>query len=176
MRHIFRKRILGFALGVSFYIVLAFSATSGVKLAFVGAVFSSLAYAEKGIDNIAQYDKSGIKKRLLRKRGRAAQGKKIFSDPNKGNCTACHQLPGKQEEQAAAAMVGPALAGIAQKYNKAQLRLLIVDPRIYFPQTIMPAYYNSVGLHRVEQKYRNKTILTAAEIEHLVAYLATIRK
>ena len=41
--------------------------------------------------------------------------------------------------------------------------------------TIMPAYYALDGLNRVAPAYRGKPILTAEQIEDVVAYLATLR-
>jgi sulfur-oxidizing protein SoxX len=39
----------------------------------------------------------------------------------------------------------------------------------------MPSYYRVEGLSRVAPAYQGKPILSAAEIEDVVAYLATLR-
>ena len=59
--------------------------------------------------------------------------------------------------------------------SEGQIRLRIVDPRLVNPDTIMPAYYRSEGLTRVAPALRGKTILTAEQIEDIVAYLLTLK-
>jgi sulfur-oxidizing protein SoxX len=39
----------------------------------------------------------------------------------------------------------------------------------------MPPYYRTTGLQRVAKAFEGKTILTAGQIEDVVAYLATLR-
>ena len=56
-----------------------------------------------------------------------------------------------------------------------QLRLRVVDARKIDAHTIMPAYYTLDGLDRVAPAYRGKPILTAEEIEDVVAFLATLQ-
>ena len=51
----------------------------------------------------------------------------------------------------------------------------MVDSRKLDADTIMPAYYAVDGLDRVAPVYRGKPILTAEEIEDVVAFLATLR-
>jgi len=56
-----------------------------------------------------------------------------------------------------------------------QLRLRLVDASRFNPETIMPSYYRVDGLVRVGRNFGGKPILTAAQIEDIVAYLATLR-
>jgi sulfur-oxidizing protein SoxX len=56
-----------------------------------------------------------------------------------------------------------------------QLRLRIADGARLNPDTIMPPYYRTTGLHRVARAFEGKTILTAEQIEDVVAYLATLK-
>jgi sulfur-oxidizing protein SoxX len=53
--------------------------------------------------------------------------------------------------------------------------LRIVDSRIFNPDTIMPAYYRLDGLDRVAPAFRSKTVLTAEQIEDVVAFIKTLR-
>jgi sulfur-oxidizing protein SoxX len=55
------------------------------------------------------------------------------------------------------------------------LRLRIVDASRFNPDTIMPPYYRIEGLIRVAPAFQGKPILTAEQIEDVVAYLATLR-
>ena len=39
----------------------------------------------------------------------------------------------------------------------------------------MPPYYRTTGLQRVTRNFEGKTILSAAQVEDVVAYLATLK-
>ena len=85
----------------------------------------------------------------------------------------CHAVP--DASIPFAGDVAPPLAGVGSRLCAAQLRLRVVDNMRINPQTIMPSYYNVDGLDRVAPAFRGKPILTAAQIEDVVAYLATLR-
>jgi len=55
------------------------------------------------------------------------------------------------------------------------LRLQIVDSMRLNPQTIMPSYYRVDGLNQVAAGLRGKPVLTAQQVEDVVAYLLTLR-
>ena len=71
--------------------------------------------------------------------------------------------------------VGLPLDNVGNRYTAAELRLRLLDPKALNPRSIMPAYHTGAGLHSVLEAYRGKTILTAREIEDVVAYLLTLR-
>lgn len=88
----------------------------------------------------------------------AIAGRKLFLDPQKGNCAACHQAP-SDPVIASRSKVGPALSEIKKQYpDRARLRAVIWALNDTLPDTIMPPY----GKHR---------ILTDAEIDTVVDYL-----
>ncbi len=72
--------------------------------------------------------------------------------------------------------LGPSLTGIGARLSAAQLRLRLVDQSRLNPQTVMPSYYRIRGLQRVAAVYRDKPILTAQQIEDVVAFLQTLRE
>jgi sulfur-oxidizing protein SoxX len=43
------------------------------------------------------------------------------------------------------------------------------------PDTIMPAFYRTAGFNRVMKKFKGKTLLSASEVEDLVAYTMTLK-
>ena len=65
---------------------------------------------------------------------------------------------------------------MASRYDAGELRLRVVDPKVINPDTMMPAFYRSAGLHRVMKKFEGKTILTAQEVEDVIAYLMTLKE
>lgn len=107
--------------------------------------------------------------------GDAARGVRLVIDIDKGNCVICHAIPGDLIPVDAAGTIGPPLAGVGARYNAGELRLRVVDPRASNPDTVMPSYYSTANLHRVQQRYAGLTILTAQEVEDVVAYLQTLQ-
>jgi sulfur-oxidizing protein SoxX len=51
----------------------------------------------------------------------------------------------------------------------------MVDARKLNPATIMPPYYVVENMNRVAPAFRGKPILTAEQIEDVVAFLATLK-
>ena len=67
------------------------------------------------------------------------------------------------------------LSGVGGRYGAGQLRLRIVDSSRVNRATIMPAYYRVSGLNQVAEAYRGRPILSAQQVEDVVAYLLTLR-
>jgi sulfur-oxidizing protein SoxX len=110
---------------------------------------------------------------LTGKPGDPVKGKKVAINRKQGNCLACHKMP--IPEQSFHGNLGPDLAGVAGRLNVGELRLRVVNSKQVNPDTSMPAYYRTEGLHRVQKKWVGKTILSPEQIEDLVAYLATLK-
>ncbi|MEA2870100.1 MAG: L-cysteine S-thiosulfotransferase [Hyphomicrobiales bacterium] len=105
--------------------------------------------------------------------GDAERGEKIVTNRQVGLCLLCHSGPYPQERFQGT--MAPDLKGAGARWNEGQLRLRIVDAARVNPQTIMPPYYRTDGLHRVAPGFRGKPILTAEQIEDVVAYLMTLK-
>ena len=106
--------------------------------------------------------------------GDPANGRAVFKNRKKGNCLACHVNSDLADEQFHGE-IGPPLDGVAERYTEAELRGIIVNAKMVFEDTIMPAFYRVDGLNRVLKKFQGKTILTAQEVEDVVAYLMTLK-
>lgn len=106
--------------------------------------------------------------------GDPERGRRIVLDRERGDCTVCHAMP--LPERQFHGTVGPDLDGVGSRYTAGELRLRLVDSKVITPETTMPAYYRVEGLHRVLERYRGKPILTAQEIEDVVAYLLTLKE
>jgi L-cysteine S-thiosulfotransferase len=105
--------------------------------------------------------------------GDAERGEKIVTNRQVGLCLLCHSGPYPQERFQGT--MAPDLKGAGARWNEGQLRLRIVDAARVNPQTIMPPYYRTDGLNRVAPGFRGKPILTAEQIEDVVAYLMTLK-
>ena len=106
--------------------------------------------------------------------GSVEEGEQIIAARDAGHCVLCHQVSGL--DAPFQGNIGPALSGIGDRLSPAQIRLRIADASLLNAQTIMPSYYLIEGLHRVDERYRGRTALSGAQIEHLVAYLAQFRR
>jgi sulfur-oxidizing protein SoxX len=105
--------------------------------------------------------------------GDAGRGEKIVTSRQVGLCLLCHSGPYPQERFQGT--MAPDLKGAGSRSSEGQLRLRIVDAARINPETIMPPYYRLDGLARVAPAFRGKTILSAEQIEDVVAYLMTLK-
>ena len=103
----------------------------------------------------------------------ATTGLQIISDRAKGNCVACHSLPGQIDNSGGiTSNFGPALRGVANRYNPLQLRQWVNDARQIKPDTLMPPFGSTAGLNLPQPAI---AVLTPEQIEHVVAALQTWR-
>ena len=103
--------------------------------------------------------------------GDMERGRALFSSRDGGQCVLCHAIDGL--DTPFQGDVGPALTHLGDRLSADQIRLRIVDPARIWPDTIMPAYGRKDGLNQVDPAYEDQPILSAQDIEDLVAYLAS---
>ncbi len=105
--------------------------------------------------------------------GDPERGLAIVRDQGRASCLICHSiasLPDADQGQ-----LGPPLDGVAAAYDAGELRQRIMDARVASPDTIMPPYYSTEGLHRVGARWAGTTIYSAQDVEDVVAFLGTLR-
>jgi len=110
---------------------------------------------------------------LTGERGDPVRGRAIVSNRQVGLCILCHSGPFPEEKFQGT--LAPDLSGAGTRWSEGQLRLRIVDSSRLKTDTIMPAYYKIDGLTRVAPAFAGKTVLSAEQIEDVVAYLVTLR-
>jgi L-cysteine S-thiosulfotransferase len=114
----------------------------------------------------------GIPASLTGAPGDPARGRKLVLD-RASTCILCHSGPFPEEKFQGD--LAPNLAGAGSRWNASQLRLRLVDASRFNSETIMPSYYRVDGLDRVGANWHGKPILSAEQIEDIVAYLASLR-
>ncbi len=119
-------------------------------------------------------DDEAIPQSLTGSAGDPDRGREVFINRKQGNCLGCHAVS-ELEAEPFHGEVGPPLDGISDLYDESELRLRIVNAKLVNPDTIMPGFYVTEGLHRVAADFQGKTILTAEQVEDLVAYLMTLK-
>jgi sulfur-oxidizing protein SoxX len=117
---------------------------------------------------------AGIPQSLTGAIGSPARGRQVVADEGKGNCLACHPVPALSE-LADHGDLGPNLAGVGARFTEAQLRQILVDPNVLFQDTIMPAYHKPPAFDRVPADLAGKTVLSADEVEDIVAFLKNLK-
>ncbi len=106
--------------------------------------------------------------------GDARNGRAIVADRTRGLCLLCHSGPIPEERFQG--NLAPPLDGAGLRWSAAELRTRLVDGKRLNPDSIMPSYYRTEGLHRVAPAQRGRPILAAQEIEDVIAYLLTLRE
>ena len=145
-----------------------------VRLLAQIALLAAVSAAPCSADELKSYliVGDGIPQSLTGMPGDPANGRRLVLDRT-STCILCHSGP--FPETRFQGDLAPSLAGAGSRASAAQLRLRLVDASHLTPATIMPSYYRVEGLDRVGPAWRGKPILSADQIEDIVAYLTTLR-
>ena len=142
-------------------------------IAAVSVLSVTTAVAETAPSGVA-FEDGSVMASLTGTAGDASAGRKSFMNRKLGNCLACHTNDDMPEQQFHGE-VGPPLTGVADRWEAAELRGIVVNAKMMFDGTIMPAFYIDSGYERPLKKFDGKSILTAQQVEDVVAYLLTLK-
>lgn len=115
----------------------------------------------------------GVPQPLTATPGDATRGRAIVASRQLGLCLLCHSGPIPEERFQG--NLAPPLDGAGTRFGAAQLRLRVADARRLNPQSLMPAFYKADGLERVAPAFAGRPVLTAQQVEDVVAYLLTLK-
>lgn len=108
--------------------------------------------------------------------GDVASGRSWFQDRKLGNCLACHQND-DLADQPFHGEVGPELNGVSDRYSEPELRAILVNSKMVFgDESIMPSFYRAKNGARTAEAFQGKPILTAQQVEDVIAYLLTLKE
>jgi L-cysteine S-thiosulfotransferase len=147
---------------------------SGI-IASILAAAAAVLFASNARAELVHYQIVGdaIPASLTGAKGDPDRGRAIVANHNTGLCLLCHSGPFPEDKFQG--NLAPDLAGAGARSSEGHLRLRIVDASKLNPDTIMPPFYRTDHLIRVPQEYRGKPVLTAMEVEDVVAYLMTLK-
>ena len=112
---------------------------------------------------------------LTSKPGDPKEGSKVVAERRLGNCLSCHEIEALRDQEFHGD-VGPSLDGVGGRWDTGTLRMIVVNAKNMFgEETVMPAFYRVDGLNRVRPEFLGKPILTAQQVEDVVAFLATLK-
>ncbi len=155
--------------------------TFGIAAIVTGfAAFS--AQAESIAPTAVSYTDGAVAQSLTGVAGDAASGRAIVGDKGEGNCVACHQVTDLAEVPWHGE-IGPMLDGAGDRWSEAELRGIVSNAKMMFEGSMMPSFYKTEGFTRPGDSYTGKApsgeiepILSAQQIEDVVAYLATLKE
>jgi sulfur-oxidizing protein SoxX len=131
-------------------------------------------------DDVAANEYGDIAVSLSGMPGDPVRGAEVMVERGLGNCIACHQVT-DLDEHAFHGEVGPSLDGVADRWDEAALRGIVVNAKAVFPESVMPSFYRVSGFTRPGDAYTGDAptgplspILAAQDVEDIVAYLMTL--
>jgi len=148
-------------------------------VASVGVATS--AFAAEVAPTAVSYTDGAVEMSLTGVAGNPEEGAKIVGSKKLGNCVACHEVSALPDI-AFQGLIGPSLDGAGDRWSEAELRGIVANAKIMFEGTMMPSFYKDTGYIRPGKGYTGKAadetlgpLLSAQQIEDVVAYLATLK-
>lgn len=145
----------------------------GVVLAT--GLLTSVAIAETTSPSSVKFSDDGVMASLTGKPGDAKTGRSVFANRKLGNCLACH-INSEMSEESFHGEVGPPMDGVADRWSEQELRAIVTNSKMIFEGTVMPAFYIDAGYGRPLKKFAGKSILSAEQVEDVIAYLLTLKE
>lgn len=157
------------------------AASTAAALALIVVGTASLS-AEVSPQDVVYTESGSVDSPLTDSVGNAEEGAKVYSDRATGNCVACHAIADRTDADFQGT-IGPALDGAGDRWEVAQLRGIVADAKKTFPESMMPGFYKSSGYIRPGDGFTGKAgteplpaILSAQQVEDVVAYLASLKE
>jgi sulfur-oxidizing protein SoxX len=145
------------------------------------SVFALPLHADMISPTDVSYTDGAVATSLTGVAGDPAEGRQIMNK-GAGNCIACHAVSDLAEFPFHGE-VGPPLDGVADRWGEAELRGIVANAKQMFPDTVMPSFYRTTGFIRPGDEYTGKAatgelmpLLTAQQVEDVVAYLLTLKE
>lgn len=147
------------------------------------ALWASATGADIAPADVVWEDDIAIPASLSGSPGDPVAGANALASRSLGNCLACH-INSDQPEHDFQGDIGPPLDGAGARWSEGELRGIVANAKRVFPDSMMPVFYNDnpEDFIRPGNAYTGNaydpetfsTLLSAQEIEDIVAYLVTL--
>lgn len=114
--------------------------------------------------------------------GDPVAGREIVGSKKLGNCVACHEVSDLTDVPFHGE-IGPMLDGAGDRWSEAELRGIVANAKMMFEDSLMPSFYKTEGFIRPGNAYTGEAaddtfgpLLSAQQIEDVVAYLSTLKE
>lgn len=150
----------------------------------VAVSWAGVAQAEDIKPSALNYGEYGeLTQALTATPGDPANGRIVMTSRSLGNCIACHETTDLKDFPFHGE-VGPILDGVGDRWGEAELRGIVANAKLTFADSVMPSFYKTGDFIRPGDAFTGKaapesglsTLLTAQQIEDVVAYLMTLKE
>ena len=129
-----------------------------------------------------KFEDGSVSQSLSGAPGDAAGGREVVGNKSLGNCVACHQVSDLSDVPFQGE-IGPSLDGVGERWSEEELRGIVANAKMMFPESMMPSFYKTEGFIRPGNAYTGEApddtfgpLLSAQQIEDVVAYLVTLKE
>lgn len=150
----------------------------GTSLLAAGIVIAGVqfSFAEAVGPDAVKFEDGKVAASLTGAAGDPAKGAEVFVSRKLGNCLACHANKDR-EKDLFHGNVGPELDGVADRWSAEELRAIVINSKkVINEESVMPSFYSLEVGEDVAEKFVGKTILSAEQVEDVVAYLTTLKE
>ena len=149
-----------------------------MALVFTGFAVSAAEVAPSDV----KFEDGSVSQSLSGTLGDAASGSEVVGNKSLGNCVACHQVSDLADVPFQGE-IGPSLDGVGERWSEEELRGIVANAKMMFPESMMPSFYKTEGFIRPGNAYTGEApddtfgpLLSAQQIEDVVAYLVTLKE
>jgi L-cysteine S-thiosulfotransferase len=151
-----------------------------IKMAIPAVLLGAYAVAQTAPSEVSFDEYGEVAESLTGQPGDPEHGKEVMTTRGLGNCIACHQVTALQDFPFHGE-VGPSLDGAGERWTEAQLRGIVANAKLTFPDSMMPSFYKIGPYIRPGDEFTGKApegelppLLSAQDIEDVVAFLMTL--
>lgn len=142
----------------------------------------TVAHAGEVAPSDVKFEDGAVTESLTGAQGDPVAGREVLGNRALGNCVACHTVT-EMSDVPFHGEIGPMLDGAGTRWSEAELRGIVSNAKMMFPDSLMPSFYRVDNFTRPGKEFTGEAaddtfgpLLTAQQIEDVVAYLVTLKE